>query len=853
MIEEIRDIGASLWISASAGTGKTKSLVDRLLALLLNGVNPSKILCLTYTRTAATEMLERLARQLQDFRRMSDDELRATLENTGFDERHLPIARSLHEKSMLPSEWVQIKTIHGFCSWILQKFPLETGMHSGMSICDDHQKKLLLNAAVGKVFEDENCRDSLELISGHILDLSAFIENNLSKITKFTAQFDDFEQLYADFFNIKQDKILLNEKELTSHLMDEIFSGQAKKIFLELSEILFSGSAKDIEKATCLKIAAENLSDDFLGAFLTKKLEALEKKCSEALAKKYPFLPHRMEEVAQLAMEFLEAKRKHMSAKMNAAFFLVAKKIIMEFNELKRKNYCVDFNDLIWNTSILLKDMQWVLYKIDGGLDHLLIDEAQDTSPEQWEIVGTIVDEFFANYGSRKTVFVVGDEKQSIYSFQGADLEQFRQMHGYFRKISEFSGQKFHNLALNTSYRSTGNILSFVDGVFKDIFPNTSHVPHRSINDGVVEIVELFEDDDSEEDATDDVWEIAGTASMVTAEEKLASHIANLIHDAISSGVFVASKGRPATASDFLILFQHREPKTMRLILRALGNFGIPTSGVDRFLLKDELIVEDLMIFAEFAVFPQDDLACARVLRSPVVGMDESELMDLCIARKDAHLWDYLLENEKLCLRYSLDKLKAHLYDVFRVPVYDFFMSLLTDDLLKHFVARLGQQCLDALREFLEIVQDNNMAVSAFCDWFRSCDYEIKRESFGGECVKLMTVHGAKGLQAPFVIIADSHFFRENDNKILKTPDGIFVWDFSRKFRSENLTELCSQESRRNAEESHRLLYVALTRAQDFLYILGKNPKKNLRNSCWYSIVSRANNRRDCLQKAEIV
>ncbi|MDR2268491.1 MAG: UvrD-helicase domain-containing protein, partial [Holosporaceae bacterium] len=327
MIKEIKDVGASLWISASAGTGKTKSLVDRLLALLLNGVNPSKILCLTYTRTAAAEMLERLARQLQDFRRMSDGELRTELENIGFDERYMPVARSLHEKSMMPSEWVQIKTIHGFCNWILQKFPLETGMHSGMSICDDYQKKSLLSAAMEKVFADEQYRDSLELITGYISDLSAFIENNLSKITKFTLQFDDFGQLYADFFNINPNKILQDEKGLSSHLIDEIFSGQAKRIFLELAEVLFFGSAKDVEKATYLKTAAENLSDDFLWAFLTKKLEPLEKKCSQALAQKYPSLPSRMEEVTRLAIEFLEAKRKYMSTKMNAAFFSVAKKI----------------------------------------------------------------------------------------------------------------------------------------------------------------------------------------------------------------------------------------------------------------------------------------------------------------------------------------------------------------------------------------------------------------------------------------------------------------------------------------------------------------------------------------------
>ncbi|MDR1361675.1 MAG: UvrD-helicase domain-containing protein [Holosporaceae bacterium] len=843
-MKEIRDVGASLWISASAGTGKTKSLVDRLLALLLNGVNPNKILCLTYTRTAASEMLDRLAQQLQDFRRMSERELLESLKKLGFDERHLPRAKSLYEKSLLPSGLVQIKTIHGFCSWILKKFPLETGIHPGMGVCDDYQKNQLLNTAVNKAFVTKDLQDALQLIADYIQDFPALMGNNIARLTEFTSKFSDFEQLYADFFGLERKYINLNEKEIIGHLLNECFSGRMAETFLELAEILSGGSAEDVEKSECLKAGAQKLSDDFLPAFFTKELKIRARKCSAALAKKHPSLVHRLEEAARRSEEFLAAKRKYMATKINAAFFIVAKKIIGEFNKLKKEHYCVDFNDLIWTTSTLLKDMEWVMYKIDGGLDHLLIDEAQDTSPEQWDIVETIANEFFSNYGSEKTVFVVGDEKQSIYSFQGADLEQFRRMRDFFQKSSEACGQKFYNLDLNVSYRSTGNILSFVDTVFRDIFPNTSHVPHRSPEGGVVEIVELFASDTDEdgdgEESVASAWEVMKSVVGVTADEKLAIHIANLIRNAIDEGVFVPSRGRSARPSDFLILFQHRDIETMRRILDALGNAGIPTSGIDRFRLKDELIVEDLITLAEFAVFPQDDLACALVLKSPAVGLNEDELRELCISRKESHLWDHIWITEALDRhhRHALEKLKGHLDNALRVSVYDFFMHLLTDGLREKFVARLGPSCLDALREFLEIVQDNDMPVQSFCDWFRSFDHETKRESSGVECVKLMTVHSAKGLQSPFVIIADSHFFREDDDKILQTPEGILLWDFSSRARTNEINMLWAQESCRHREESQRLLYVALTRAEDFLYILGKKRKK-MHESCWYNILSR--------------
>lgn len=869
ILEEIKDIEASVWISASAGTGKTKSLIDRILALLLNGVAPKKILCLTYTKAAATEMLTRLSEMFQKFSEMNDADLKLELQQMGFCEvKFEKIAKKLYEKSLIASDWVQIKTIHSFCFGVLQRFPLETGLMPGVSICSDYERNQLLLESVENVIFRDDCRDFSKFLARFTTDITDIFKGHMLKLQKFLAKFDDFKELYANFFGIKEDSrhLLLNETEdqRDERLISEAFNGKAKEIFGALAASLSSSKKRESQLKETLLNNSKHPSADFLNAFFTKDLKprsGLNKKMQEGLA---------------MAQEFLVKKNQYVSAEANVALFSLLRKIVEEFSELKRRKHCIDYDDIISMTSSLLNNLDWVMFKIDSSIDHLLIDEAQDTSPEQWDIICTITDEFFNNYGSIRTVFVVGDEKQSIYSFQGADVRIFQQMHTLFEARSKACGQRFHNVQLNKSYRTTGNILRFIDMVFEDTYLKTKHSTNRAEKAGIVNVVELFregEDNNTEE-----------TSVKNTADQKLAQHIATFIKSTLDSKEIVESKGRPAKPEDFMILFQRRDKNAMYEIIKALRNLNIPVSGLDRIFLKDEMIVEDLITLAEFAVFPLDDLSCARVLKSPVVGISEETLMHLCLERGERSLWEYCLEKfaekpdafEKLNQIDELeafDDLKSMVDKSLTYSAYSFFAQVLSSKMKAKFVQRLGNESLDSLADFMDVVvnyeKENTPSLQSFLEWFADFGekIEIKKDAFAySGCVRLMTVHASKGLQAPFVLLADAHFYNARSESILKTEEGILIWESATKkewknnamkcdsFRKNNPNDLdknidaytgnvvsilriFSEYREASAEESLRELYVALTRAEDYVGILGKEQKNGAQNEkCWHKI-----------------
>jgi ATP-dependent helicase/nuclease subunit A len=818
----------STWISASAGTGKTKNLVARIVALLLNGVTPSKILCLTYTKAAAIEMSTRLSDYLQKLSKISNEELKSELDVFGYEKSFGSIARSLYEKCIMDSS-VIIQTIHSFCFKLFERFPLETGLYPGIELCDANQRKQLMEKSINYVLAQKH--SNLELISDYTLDIFDILESHAMDISHFIDKFKDFKNLYASLFNVEPKWLNLRNEEIDALLFEKLFSSNQAEVFNELAEVLFSGSISDQKKAEILKRNAIHPTEEFTTAFLTEKDNLLERKCTRKIM--IQGFSARMCDTEEKALQFRQIKKRIISARENSAFFMTTEKIIRKFRELKASNQYLDYDDVILRAVDLLKNIDGVIYKLDEGVDHILVDEAQDTSPEQWEIIQAISEGFFPNYQLNKTIFVVGDEKQSIYSFQGADVKLFSKMRNYFKTNTERSGRKFHDILLNKSYRTSGNILSFLDEVFAEKFTNISHLTNRNPDAGVVEIVDLFEDDESNQ---------ANEKKQLCAGEKLSSYIANLIENAIKTGVFVESKNRTAEASDFLILFQRRQMSTMWSIIDALKKKNIYVTGIDEIRLSEELVVEDLIAVAEFAVFPLDDLMCARVLRSPIIDLSEDDLQAICLARKDRNLWNYVREN------FSLERLQNYINLSSQISVYDFFMYILLDGAKEKLISRLGEKCLDILNEFLALVIDyekkNTPSVQSFLEWFRYFDPKIKRESDSNQnAVRLMTVHASKGLQSPFVILADAHFRNESIEPLLKTKEGLLFWNFSPEFRPPEIDKLIEERRSERLEEFYRLLYVAMTRAEDFLYILGEKHKKSLQEKCWYNFVRKKLNK----------
>lgn len=850
MIDEIRDISASVWISASAGTGKTKSLIDRILALLLQNVKPDKILCLTYTNAAASEMLLRLSAYVKKMHYMGDDQLEAELLEMGFAKNVTETARSLYTKS-LQIHWVQIQTIHSFCLNILEQFPLETGIFPGVKLIDEYQNIEFLNASFESVFKDPSYQKALEIVASNSTDSKEIlqkIKSNSLKLQKFIAHYGAFQNTYAVFFGI--DVMLLNSflcgSDILPQLLTETFGSNYRNDLKEIADILINGSESDKQKAYSLYKSVEENTIEFLSVFLTKGDHSIKKSlCTKGLTLKYIELEERLKKAAIMCQNFYEIYSRYLFAKTNCAFFQIAEKVLLSFNKLKKINHCLDFNDLISMTSNLLHNIEWVMYKVDGLVDHILVDEAQDTSPEMWDIIKTITDEFFANYNSEKTIFVVGDEKQSIYSFQGADVKLFGAMHQYFKNRSLQNGQKFHDVILNKSFRTTQNILSFVDTVFENTFGNVQHFSNRKNCDGVIDFVGLFK---SDIDEIKSAWESQSNINIsLNANQKLADYLADFIDKIISRNTYVPSKNRSAIYSDFLILFQRRND-LMYAIASKLHEKNIPVSGIDKIDLKNSILVEDLITFAQFSIFPLDDLSCARVLKSPIIGCSEEDLMQISINRKDNYLWDYISSNEDFCSKYHVEILRFAISIVNNISVYDFFIQILNLGVKEKFLQRLGSHSVqDILHEFLSITlkyeANNTSSISSFLSWFDRFDHSIKRENPEAENhVKLMTVHASKGLQSPFVIIADSTFINNEKDYFLQSDDGVLIWNYSSDFPP-NIISSMNKNNASSDEEPKRLLYVAMTRAEDFLCITGTEQKKAISENCWHQFI---------LQKANI-
>lgn len=854
MLAEVRDTKASMWISASAGTGKTKNLIDRILALLLDGAVPSQILCLTYTKAAANEMLERLSSYLRKIYLMKDSEIIAELNSLGFSKHYLKRFKELYEQS-LKNDWVNIQTIHSFAFYLMKQFPMSRELYSGAKLCDDIQRQQLFEEAQRFVLSNPDLRNDLRTIARYTFSLSNLLQDEVFfKVRKFFAnlpdddsvknffltQFDDVEERLLNMFYIDA------QKEILKQVLGENFQEQFQRVI----EKLRYGNKTDNENADRLEVTVTKLSEDFLRAVLSQKLEPYAKPCSKELMKDESLVKD-LQDILRKAELYLRRKRDLVSAQMNIAFFRVLRVFIDKFSDIKREQHLIDYDDIILSTLQMLRDgeLSWVLYKIDRNISHILVDEAQDTSPEQWEIIRRLSGEFFTNYKSEKTIFVVGDEKQSIYSFQGANVAGFNEMHDYFKSLATACGQNFYDVELNKSYRSDKNILRFVDEVLSENnnpksaanwFANMKHETVKE-NFGAVEFMTLFSSSEEPKDEDGDEEE-----TVIPIKEKsknqMAEYIAEFIDSAIKNEVLVKDNSRAAQPGDFYILFQRRDPETMNTICEALHERGIPNSGVDKILLGHEIIVEDLIAIAELTLSPFDDLLCARVLKSPLVEMSEEDLMHACLDRKDQDLLHCVLQNNEFRAKYPVSKIEE--YCALQKSCADFFMHILCDGLREKFLKRFGVGSLGIIDEFMSVCtkfeREYSPNLAKFLQWFRKYDQTVKREFFGSENeVRLMTVHAAKGLQAPFIILADSHFDTTSRSPILSDDtDEDFpklFWNFDSKLASDCVRKLIDDAKKFKLEESLRVLYVALTRAESYLLILGQQKKNKISANSWYS------------------
>ena len=885
---------ASVWVGASAGSGKTKVLTDRVLRLMLAGTPPARILCLTFTKAAAAEMSIRINRTLGSWATLPDDALTDRLSDLcgGMPSPETRTeARRLFARVVDCPGGMKIQTIHAFCQSLLRRFPIEGGLAPHFEVMDDRTAAALLTESRDEVLHaGRSDRDSdLGMALGRLTaDLNA--EEFAGLMAELAAERGRIRRIFechggraatvADVFRTLNMPPGVTEADILSEACGD--AALDVPTLREACRALASGSAGDQERGIGIQQwldAAENRVAAFQAyarLYLTADGAPRKTLMTKKPATSHPQALRALEEEAARLVSIMERVRSAGVAASTAALLTLAEALLDTYERRKRLRSLLDYDDLILFAHALLTGpgrVPWVLYKLDGGLDHILIDEAQDTNPEQWQVVSAIAEEFFAGLTGRdeqglvRTVFAVGDEKQSIFSFQRADPAEFARMRCHFHERADAAERTWAQVDLDISFRSTAAVLQAVDAVFardaaKDgVASETSPtIRHRAFRRGHAGLVELWPPVKPLEAEDPPAW--APPVAREAADSpsaRLAAVIADTIGDWIRRGEQLPARGRAIQPGDVMVLVRRRTGFVAELV-RALKDRAVPVAGVDRMVLTQQLAVMDLMAVADFLLLPEDDLTLATVLKGPLIGLTEDELFTLAHGRRGT-LWKALGDHSESDPAFR--PARAFLADLLArtdfIRPYELFAGILsapcpadTVSGRRAILRRLGPDAHDPLDEFLAVALAFERAevpsLQGFLAWLAASEAEIKRElEQGGGRVRIMTVHGSKGLQAPIVFLPDTIGTPTQSPPILWPDDmrmsgqaAVPLFAPRRSHEDALCTQARARANRKRDQEYRRLLYVALTRAEDRLYVCGWQGKKDPAEGCWYRLVEEA-------------
>ncbi len=867
-----------VWLAASAGTGKTQVLAARVFRLLLRGVDPAAILCLTFTKAGAAEMAGRISDRLAAWVRMPEPVLRKDLFALGeahLDPQLIARARTLFAKLLdAPGGGIRIQTIHGFCQGLLASFPAEAGLAPGFRPIEAREEAVLMRETLARLLVDAESAGRADVIDG-IGALSLRLgeggaEAFLHACARAPAAMAALPTGLAPFIRRALD---LPPGDIATVMAaacaDDEFDLDAVIRIAAANRAwgtMTGGNQADVAECWVAATPAERATmlGDLLAVVFTREGEPrkYQKKLLDVDL-----------DYAELAIGIGTRCQALLGLATRAAYgdlladaLNAGRAYADAYVRAKRRIGAVDFDDLIRSTVDLLDQPgmgEWVRYKLDQSTEHILVDEAQDTNRAQWRIIKALADEFFTGLGAHgertRTLFVVGDYKQAIFGFQGTDPLFFAEAERDFRSRAEameadlsLAGADFNRLSLTHSFRSTRPILEFVDAAI-----------------GVLESPGLGLIDAMEAHAS----EVAGPGTVSLWPVTLASEgggdeegwiddatraLAKLIARQIKAWLdpadplILGSKGRALRPEDVMILVKRRGELASLIVARLYAE-GVPVAGVDRLRLNAPLAVRDLLAAIRFALQPDDDLSLACLLVSPLIGWDQEALMHAAAPRPSGSLWRHLRATQP-------DERLQPLYDLLaRADIatpYRLLEDLLSGPLdgRRRLIARLGEEARDPIEELLNAALDfeqlGTPSLQGFLDWFDRGDVEIVRDpSAPLDAVRVMTVHGAKGLQAPLVILADATVDPGTaPRSILKwAPEGCAhpfpIFRPRANERGGPLEEVVASAQTRELQEHWRLFYVAATRAEERLVIagaLGPRAQGEAPADSWYAAAQRA-------------
>jgi ATP-dependent helicase/nuclease subunit A len=929
---EAADPNATVFVEANAGSGKTRVLVDRVARLLLAGARPDRILCVTFTKAAAGEMQSRLFKKLGAWSTLGDEALADTLSGlTGStDTQDLASARRLFARALETPGGLKIQTLHAFCESLLRRFPLEAGLPPGFEVQDEANAAKLRAACLDRLFANAHMAPDGSIAAAirsilaaagpdgieRLATLALSQRGRLSALLDEAGSIETFADRASLALGVPPD---MTEAQALATIWAET---QVDDLEAALSGLQAGGSKTEILSADRLACSLEHSERDpveaarrYLDFWLTttgslrKPGSIFTKKTGQTYKILVTLFGEEGSERHRMDGEVMDFLANAKANEATRAGLTLASALIREYEHRLRCLRQLDFSDLVDRARALLTDGEariWALYKLDQGLDHVLVDEAQDTAPDQWAVINALSEEFFAGEGAReaealaRSVFCVGDEKQSIYSFQNARPELFLAQRERLERDAGGAGLRFASPALDVSFRSSAEVLGAVDAAFA---AESAHLnaPERKDMAGNLEAKFLMSDPETEapRDALAfhrygghraarvhtpgcvEVWpaipkpEGEDTDELDlrpvdherkdSARNQLAHAVADEISQILARGDGVWREGEtwtlePARPDDIIVLVRKRGG-LFEEIIRQLKLRDVPVAGADRMTLPDQLVVEDLLSLARFALLPEDDLSLAESLKSPFfhpVGhdtppIDDDALFDLS-RRPGRRLWEKLRRSDDPRFaeaRAAIERVRAR---VDTVAPYAFFAAFLTEasdsgeTRLARLYARLGEEARDPVEEFLSRALDHERdgapSLTRFVAAVSGDGSDIKREMEAGRGeVRVMTVHGAKGLEAPIVFLPDTTQVPKDRASGLYAHDKAgFIWAPDPQLKPPLVKSLKERAELASDGEYQRLLYVAMTRARDRLVVCGHThgPGGKVDEGSWHDRVRRA-------------
>ena len=883
------DPKSSAFVSANAGSGKTHVLVQRVIRLLLSGVPPEKILCITFTKAAAANMAERVFSTLGHWVTLDDDALDASIVDAGITRPDATLrmrARELFACALETPGGLKVQTIHALCTRLLQQFPFEANVPARFSVIDDRDQNEMMERANLKVLLDAS-RDP-DSAAGRALNvaMASAADVTFKDVVREACLSRDHFMAWTDSAGSADAAAAQVSAALDVDPADRIEEVERAIIdgpnlprsrWREVAATLDAGSKSEQGHAARLRQALNSIGsaqvEEYLGIFLTDERTPRKTVVTKKFGDTHPAIARLFELEGDRIGPLIERRRAVTARDRTQALLQIATAAAANYRREKQERGLLDYDDLIDKTLAMLDRVSsgWVHYKLDRGVDHVLIDEAQDTSPRQWDIVAHIISEFTSGQGARdgitRTIFAVGDEKQSIFSFQGAVPREFDTRRRGLEKKFIDAGLKFDPVSFTYSFRSGPAILQSVDYVFREqaiyrsIHSAESGYPiHNFLADAGPSLIDLWELQlpDKKEDM--EGWRAPFDGISATSPEvRLAKRIQAEIKSLVESGTMTGPTGdrRPLRYGDMLVLVRRRG-NAFDAVIQALKHANIPVAGADRLKLTEHIAIIDLMNLADALLLPQDDLALAVALKSPLFGLTDNDLFSLAWQRKGSlrqALDHHAATDGKF--EVALHRLRACEVRVLQETPFAFYAWLLGGDGGRaRMLKRLGHEANDALDEFLELAlgyeRKAPASLQGFMAWLRAADTEVKRDmEISRDEVRVMTVHGAKGLEASVVFLVDTTTSPADtqrlklihlplDNAPPHAPD-VVVWAGKKADDPASVAAARAAMLVETEDEYRRLLYVAMTRAADRLIVGGCMPgnMNTIRRFSWYDLIDK--------------